>query len=314
MLFIFGLEQLSKEEKTALLAQINALDGLSVINDGVQKGLKKAKTVSFRLLEWAGERISSDLKGKIEELNQKLDWDAEILKNNIEKEYKMIQGLSEEALNRKFFEKLYNIAEVKQDADKEIVSNAISHRAAKCFKNIDPRYYLDAAALEEAVFRACVEEQVDMIKKQLSQMQASEEIELEKILRAEIAKLSAGEQEAIKKNLGIEDISAKAIITFLKTSSTAAITQLIISGLGIGSFLFLTTFMKALSLLLGVTFSFGVYTAVTSTLSFLLSGPFLLLVMTVTGGFVLRATSSKVKDQLAKMLIIIGRGKLMENT
>lgn len=46
-MFLVGLQKMTKEEKMILLAQLNTLTGLNLINDAAQKGAKKAKTFSW---------------------------------------------------------------------------------------------------------------------------------------------------------------------------------------------------------------------------------------------------------------------------
>ena len=67
--------------------------------------------------------------------------------------------------------------------------------------------------------------------------------------------------------------------------------------------------VKPLSLLLGVTLPFISYMQQQHFFLLLLSGPFLLLIAAVSGGLLYRGTSTRINDQLAKLLLIIGRLK-----
>jgi len=110
----------------------------------------------------------------------------------------------------------------------------------------------------------------------------------------------------------LDELSAQALLTFIKTGSSVAIAQLLIAGTGFGAYLFLTTLAKAVSLLLGVTFSFGTYTALTSTLAFLLSPMFLLFVILGSGGVLWWKTSGQLDDYLIKMVFLMGKARLMK--
>lgn len=110
----------------------------------------------------------------------------------------------------------------------------------------------------------------------------------------------------------MDELSAKSILAFLKTATATGIAQMVVGGFGFGAFLFITTMLKAFSLLLGVTIPFGVYTAATGGLAFLLSVPSFLIVMGIAGGFVYKGTERKLGDEMAKILVVIGNIKLME--
>ncbi len=101
-------------------------------------------------------------------------------------------------------------------------------------------------------------------------------------------------------------------MNFLKTTSGVVIAQMLVGATGFGAFLFLTTSIHALALLLGIGLSFGVYTAATSALAFLLSGPFFFLVAGLAGGFLYYRTSEQLRGQLAKILIVTGRAHALQ--
>lgn len=101
------------------------------------------------------------------------------------------------------------------------------------------------------------------------------------------------------------------MITFVKTLSAASAVQIIIGSLGFGFFLFLTTFMKAIGLLIGLSFSVGTYAALTSAFGFILSFPFMLITLVVSTGVLLKYTNQKIAVEISKLLILIERSKLL---
>ena len=117
----------------------------------------------------------------------------------------------------------------------------------------------------------------------------------------------------MKKFLGTEQLSGKAMLSLLRTLSGVAVAKLVFAGAGFGAFLFLTTVMKATAMLLGVTLSFGTYAAATSLLAVLASGPALALVAGLSGGFILHRTSRKVEDQLAQLAVMTGHWRMSES-
>lgn len=310
MLFIAGLERLTRDEKVLLAAQITALTGWNILSEGAQKTARKVKSFVLKSASRLTKLASKEYARQLDELDQRSDWDVEIIQRKISEEVKSISRYSDEALTKLLREKIAYIAEIKPDVDDEVLANAVLHRAAKATK-VDVRYYPDAVRLEGAVFEACVREQMDELKKRLERMTLNEEVQFESILRSELEKLSQADREALKKAVGLDEVSAGALLNLLKTTSGVALTQLFLGGFGFGAFLFLTTMIKAFSLLLGLTLSFGVYTAATTMLAFLLSAPFFLLVVFFSGTLILRNTSRQIDDQLAKILVVAGKGNLL---
>ncbi|NLA58847.1 MAG: hypothetical protein GX047_05550 [Firmicutes bacterium] len=51
MLFMVGLDTLSRDEKAALLAQLNAFNRWNVLYEGAQQGLKKGKDLVLGVSE-----------------------------------------------------------------------------------------------------------------------------------------------------------------------------------------------------------------------------------------------------------------------
>lgn len=145
-------------------------------------------------------------------------------------------------------------------------------------------------------------------------MGREEQKRFEEILMEEISKLRQADQQAIREAMGIDTLSAEAVTRFIKTTSAAAIAQMIISSFGFGGFLFLTTIIHAFGLLLGVTFAFNIYAFATSLLSFLLSGPFLFIFAVASGGLLFWNSSKAIDDEIAKLFVLIGRSKLLNQT
>ncbi|NLV91721.1 MAG: hypothetical protein GX030_04915 [Firmicutes bacterium] len=309
MLFMIGLDRLSREEKIALLAQLNAINSRNVLSEGAQQGLKRGKDLVFQVSQLLLGQFSSDWAEGVKRMKEQLDWDVNTLQAAIEREYRQLDALGEFDLGKNLLVRMAQIAGVDPTSSTSAVSEALIKRAAKACKiPIDQ----DIEVLEALVFEHCLEEKIAQIQEQLTQMTDSELEELEAVLREEIQSLSQAEQEAIRTTMGLDELSAKHVITFLKQASGIALAQMIISGFGFGAYLFLTTLIKSFSLLLGVTFSFGVYTTATSALAFLLSGPFLLLASLMGFGLMYRKAGHTIYDELAKLLVFGGRSAFLQ--
>ncbi len=312
MLFLIGINQMTRDEKIMLLAQMNAVSGWNLLSQGAQKLGIKAKSLAFKggdlLVDTLGVK---NVHAKIKELDQSIDWDPNVLNRKIEAEAKELRLYRDEGLDQKLHEKMASLAGIPETSEKDAVARSILERVGISFEK-NPAAYANVVALEEDVFSACLQEQIEALQKKLNSLSREEHDELEEMLRAEIQKLSAADQEQIRDFAGLDELSSQAILKLLKTSSSAVLVQMLIAGTGFGAYLFLTTVMKAVSLLLGSTFPFAAYTAGAVALSFLLSGPFLILILAASTGFVLKKTNEKIDLQMAKILIIAGRAKMME--
>lgn len=308
--FLVGLNQMSDDEKIVLTAQMRSMVWKNVFNEVFQKGAHKTKVIVFRGLEWVTDKFSEEASEHLSEWNSRTEWDPEVMKDRIEQECEKLSDVPLSQVEFMLRNRMIEIADLDDSAKDIALANGIIQRAAKNL-DIDHKQFLDTEILENTVFERCIEEQVELLKTRLNAMTPEEIDKFEEILREEIKKLSEADQEAIRQATGIDELSAKAMMHFLKTTSGVAVAQMLIGATGIGAYLFLTTTIKAIGLLMGVTFSFGAYTTASSTLAFLTSAPFLIIVMALGAGWMYRRTEARIKDQLAKILIVVGRAKLL---
>lgn len=312
MIFLLGLQQMTRQEKITLLAQIITLTGFNLLNEGIQKTAKNAKRTVLTgvktVLEKAGAKDPAD---KVNDFNQKTDWDTNIIKANIDKTLEKLETLTEQEIDFTLRWYMLDIGDLKPPVTDEELCNSIIAKAAKAY-GTDIKKHLDFSAMENWIFEKAVEEQFNILKTSLSKMDIDEQEKYETLLNEELNKLSEADIEAMKRATGLEKLTAKSVHNFLRTTSSVVLTQLIVGGFGFGAYLFLATSIKALSLLLGVTFAFGTYTAASSILAFLLSGPFILLISALTGGFIYFQTTRKVDELIAKMFILAGKGNLIK--
>lgn len=313
MLFVVGLERLERTEKEALLAQVNVLSGPLIIADKASKGLKRAKEFVGRNAERLAGRMSPDAGQKVHAWAERFDWDENRLAGRMAEERERLQRLPEGALEEEILTCLRRIACLNDQHDASAVACAVIHEAAETLK-IDRRIYLDAASLEGAVFEAALTEMIEALKKKLESLSFGEQEELETLLREELERLTESDREAICEALGVEELSAGALLALLRSASGVAIVQMLVGGFGFGAFLFLTTMIKAFSLLIGVTLPFAAYSASATVLSFALSLPFFLLFVAATGGWIVNRTNSKIDQQLSKLLVVIGRARLLQDS
>jgi len=307
--FLTGLAFLSHEELVLLLAQIKVLNASNVLNTGLQKTAHTAKKKAFEVGRWIADKVKRPEFGtKLGELDARTEWDYDVTARRIAQEVKALSVVSVTELQQRLRQALAEIAKIDPSVKDDVLAHAVVHRAAMSLK-VDSRLYPDPLSLESAVYERIVRDMYETLQKRVATLSAAGQAELEELLRHEISKLTQSDKEALRKALGLEALTAGTMLTFLKTTSAVAAAQVLITGVGFGSYLFLATFIKALSLLLGITFSFGTYLAATSALAFLLSGPFLVIVAGISGGFLLHRANTHIGDEFAKVLILAGRAK-----
>ena len=339
MLFVLGLDRLSHEEKAAILAQMKVLNGLSMLREGARSGADTAARVGKDM----AARLRRRLRGTRLELPpprtdsrpDKKDTSGQSgLALRIEAEAQALRLLPGPALDAEFRSRMAQIAGMRnagaaagnrslpqpvlelgpckdedQNPDMARVSQGILRRAARRVR-INPKEYADEESLEQAIIQKAVQQIVDGLQKRLARMSAGELESVESALRTELSRLSQADAEAIKRALGLRELSSQSALTVLKTASSTVLAQAVAGGFGFGFYLFLTTAIKAFSLLLGVTLPFGVYTAATSLAGFLLSAAFLPVAAVLGAGVATLVADRQVHDELAKLLVVVGRSRL----
>lgn len=307
MLFLAGLESMSKEDMVALLAKLNAITPSRAVSESLQKTGKKIKDGLLEMLARGAQFFSASFSARVDALKKALDWDTDVIRKSVEEETLSLSQRNEPALRAELRRHLFELVEVKPGADDSALAQAVILRAAESLKVPNAKHYPNPAELENAVFEAWLRQLLEQLRK-LSLTQTEQ---FEERLRGELDKLSKEDQEAMRKALQIERLSAEAVMSVLKTGGSALTAQVLASSFAFGAFLFLATTLKAVGLLFGTTFAFGTYAAATTSLAFLLSPPFLILLVALTGGAALLKTSGHLDGYKAQLLVVIGRSQLL---
>jgi hypothetical protein len=304
MLFIAGLETLPREDAVKLVAQLNVFKTATLLRCGCADLVGKVKGF-FGMLPLLGRYPDVGIP-----IDATINRPLSEVEKTIELAQRELELLADTEIQSRLRGHLVDLAELPSGRNTTAVACAVVLRAAKSFK-IDSTTHSSPLTLENAVFEACVRELVDQIKATLAKISSGDAARLEALLREQLGRISAADADAIRRATGIEELSAKALLSFLKTSSSTAIASLVVSSLGFAPFLALTTAMKAITLLVGVTLPFATYTAASSTLAFLLSGPFLLAVLAVIGSVGWKRADNAIRDQLVRLVILVGRANTL---
>lgn len=233
------------------------------------------------------------------------------LARQIEAEAQRLAQVGDTALGIRLRLALADLARVTPKASEEEIAAGILRRAARATK-VDFPSGADSAAVETEVVRQCFREQVEQLQKRLQSLSLEEQAQLEEHIDQWLGSLTQDEREALREAIGVDQLSASALTRFLRNASGVIVAQLLVGSFGFGAYLFLTTFIHALSLLLGITFSFGTYLAATTALAFMLSLPFTLLVLLLSGGLISRRLGQTLGDQMAKLVLLAGHFRMIE--
>ena len=302
MLFMAGLETLPREDAVKLVAQLNVFKTATLLRCGCADYVGKVQRF-LGLSPLAGHYPVGLPVGTALRFPSEMD-------STIAQAQRELEKLPDAEIQSLLHRHLAKIAELPSGRNTTAVACAVILLAAKSFK-IDSTSHSSPVTLENAVFEACVRDLVDQIKSTLAKVSSGDADRLEALLREELSRISSADADAIRKATGIEELSATALLSFLRTTSSTVIASLVVGGLGFGPFLALTTAMKAITLLVGVTLPFATYTAASSTLAFVLSGPFLLAVLAVIGSVGWKRADNAIRDQLVRLLIMVGRANTL---
>jgi|GEM_PF-3784752 len=300
-MFLEGIFKLTDQEKVALAALLNTLTGWTLLGDAAKRGMQKAKEAAF---SWLSSKASQRYQSQVDKLEAKLDWEPDSLQQKLEGEMEALAQLEPEQLSQELASRLKELAGI-DDENREVQANAIVHRAAASL-GLDVRRYLSAAALEEAAFEACLSEFLQALKKELLSWDSAGRRRFEEILSGELCKLNQDELGSLAQALPSHDLTAQGFLSWLESEEGG---RELASHFGPGALLLLSVLLRATSLFTGVGFPLDAGEEHNPTLSFLLSGPFLYLTLTSSGSL-LKVSTGNVGDQLAKLLLIVGRGKL----
>lgn len=330
MLFVAGLESMGEDELVALVAHLNVVTSTQVLNEGVRRTAVKVKDAALDGTSWLVKKsfqpteITFDtprykifalwhlkkLTQRVGSLNEDWNWNPNVLGRRFEEESAKLAASDGAALKAALRRCIAEIAGVSPGIEDSALACAVIHRAAKALA-INDVLFADAVALEKEVFQKSVTQLAETLQKQVRKFGPDQISELERLVREGLQKLSEADREAIREALHLDTLSAEAMVRVFKTGGSALAAQMLVGSAGFGGFLFLTTTLHAVGLLLGTSFVFGTYAAASSFLAFLLSGPFLLLVLALTGGVALRRTATKLDDYKAQLLIITGHARLL---
>lgn len=243
MLFLAAVDKLTREELLDLITAYQTL--------GLWTGMKEA---FFGGLRWLGVSNRRPLEEEFQKTRQELE------------------DLTDQGLRRRLYNAVADLAGVgeAERADPEKVARQALVAAAKHLGITTE--LLSPAELERQVCEKSIQKMMEQLEERLKQMSPEEEARLEEHLRELLEKMSAGEQEAIRQALGMEKLTAQALLAVLRTGTLTLGGLVALNMAGFGLYLAAATGLKAMALLLGIALPFKAYLAVSTALGVIL-GP-----------------------------------------
>lgn len=310
MLFLAAVDKFTREELLNLLAFARAATFLASIRQPTEAIVAKTK----KSLEAAGKTTSNFMKhlrdqtshsfnrvvslfakvfdamargsGKAASSLEEVSFSPFRLADQIKEEKKKLVLLADGDLRQQLITLLAELGKVpeeKRQNPRELSLKVISE-AARALK-IDTNM-VSPEDVERLVFEKYVENLIAQIRKQLKKGGPELEDQLEKELRGLLEKMSAGEQESIKQAMGLDHLTARAILNIFKSGGAALAVLGSLHAAGFGLFLAAVTTLKAFTLLTGMSIGIGTYMATTTFLGFLTGPVGMLLAMTLASGTV----------------------------
>ena len=139
----------------------------------------------------------------------------------------------------------------------------------------------DVPQVAARIYQLGIQEILTSVQQQFENLSAEERARVEAEINARLRDMNAEQQEALRKDLGVDKLTANAMITALSGGASVVAAASGASAAGFGLYLAATTMMHAIATtLFGMTLSFGFYTGLTSLIAFFLN-PIVVAVMAV---------------------------------
>src|SRR5208337_1688190 len=111
MLFLAGLESMSKEETVALLAQLNAITPSRAVSESLQKTGKRIKDGILEMFARGAQFFSASLSARVGALKKAWDWDTDVIRKSVEEETLSLSQRNEPALRAELRRHLFELGE-----------------------------------------------------------------------------------------------------------------------------------------------------------------------------------------------------------
>ena len=294
-----------------LISHMNCITGWNLVVNHAIVNAVKLKTAVFEGVSGVLTRQGKDTYAeKVWKANKQIECQVQSLVRVMESEHDRLSRYSDRALA---LELRFGIMKLTKNIETEsdsLLAQGILNRAAVSL-GLSPARFCDSATLEQRVFEASVKRLCEIVEKHMNGLSPEEMERMSTIMEVELDKLSQGEREAIQRFIGSDYLSGETLLHFGRTISMLGIAKVILSGAGFGGFLFLSNTMKAISLLMGVSFPFGAYAAATSILAIVLSVPMLVILGGISGSIILRRVNGSIEGLLAQQLVLTGRWRMI---
>ncbi|NLF44678.1 MAG: hypothetical protein GX581_01270 [Syntrophomonadaceae bacterium] len=231
--------------------------------------------------------------------------DLDELQAYIENEAKKLAVRSDQEIRLKLYYKLLEICDINSGC----IANEREFKA-NCDKIVELSYDYLAGNKEfdrspdklEAINKYYIKKVINDFDERYNATDNANQTRLIDEIYNNFETLPEDEKKELYDKLGIKGTSEDAVKNSMKAIGPSVLLTALVSVGGFASYTTLSSIIFAVSQLLGVTFSFGVYTGAASFLSFL-TGPFMILLLLGSGYFMFRQ-GRKQKEELVPLVVM----------
>ncbi|AXF57326.1 hypothetical protein [Salicibibacter kimchii] len=176
----------------------------------------------------------------------------------------------------------------------------ILDKAVQSYRSMNKKF--SGTTFEEVVrdfFRKIFEE----IGEKYNEGSPQEREALAKAFETFMADLPEYQQEKLKRELNVDDLSQKVITNVLTTNGTVILFTALVNTMGFSFYMGATSLLASSAGLLGITVPFGVYTFTTSSIA-VLTGPIIFAGAIVFSGFYFKKQRSKALDMMTFLSVM----------
>lgn len=261
------VDGLIKMDKEQLVNQLSSLEEVTVSNVMSEMG-QKAKLGAVKVFNSLRKLVNSDTVAvpKVVTMDERIRM-KKVLLDDLHKDDLL------ERTQKVLLEKVNSasMTQISGESEDEL-SVMVIDLASKCFKK-EIADNLTPAQKADAIYHRYNERLIAQTQKKYEEASDIQKKEIDSNLQKEIDAMSEEQRSELQKALGVEKITGEVVGKLIKSSVGASTLLLAFEASGFGAYMALTTIMHAIfTTTLGITLPFGVYTASTSILSFLM-GP-----------------------------------------
>lgn len=183
-----------------------------------------------------------------------------------------------------------------EHADKLMVKQVSAYQTYKeAHAGLDPL---------QSMVRFQLDQLLQQVGKEMDKASAAKQQEYIAKVQSFVQSMPSEKQEQIKQRLGVDQLTNEVLQKVVLTSGASVLFAVIVEVSGFAFYTTATSLLASLAGLLGITLSFGAYTALSSVIAVLASPVFLLLLLGGGGYFLYKSQNRKLQNKMLPILIL----------